>query len=232
MKKFFVTIGLILGLTTGVFASSYKNVTISPEARSIISSLRLSSDFVKISTFDGVGYYALKYNDVSVEFYYLSNTKITEISYKDLYNYKKSGNHEGKMKRGTYIQVETKVSPYNKDKADCESFIKAVAPNHSKVHRKGALVLPNYKIKSGTVIYSHSNSKHNGHIAILLKITKNYIWVMDQNAYIYKKKYGSHNGGIVGIHKIKFKERCSKTDTECYYDNSNAYNYSVIRFKE
>ena len=238
MKKVFVTIGLILGLTTGIFASSYENATISPEARSIISSLQLSSDFTKVSTFDGVGYYALNYNDVSAEFEYLANTKLTDISYRDLYNYIKNGNHEGSMKRGTYIQFETKVSPYNQDKADCESFVKAVAPDYKHPIKRGGPLYPNSKVKAGTVIVSHSSTqpgnKHTGHIAILLAVKKDYIWVMDQNFYVYRGHFTdkTKKGGIIGIHKIMFKKKATKADGDAYYDNTNAYNYSIARSKK
>lgn len=135
---------------------------------------------------------------------------------------------------GNYLQLETNIYPYNKYTANCLSFIKSVTPDLIKDKvKKGTAIYPNMNIKAGAIIASNHGNGHNGHTAILLLVKKDYIWVMDQNAYVYR---GHHNddpkkGGIVGIHKIKFIKKCKKNEA-CYYNKLNAYNYYTIRVKK
>jgi len=229
MKKFLLSVILFLGLAVHVNAGQV--VTISSEAANIINSLK-SSDFVAANTGDPVGKtYLLKFNAKTVDFGDLYKTSVEEFVDSELKFPKNPVS-------GSFIQVRSTRANKLK-KGVCISFIIAITkPNiWSKdilfdENNEGIRLFPDAKIKAGTIIFSplekdkKGNIIEKGHIAILLKVTKDFIWVMDQNSYI--KLLDSRHEGIIEIHKIMFKSKVNKSSSDEYYDAKNAYNYHVL----
>lgn len=226
MNKFFITLGLVLGLISTANATSYKDVVISDRAASIIKSLKLSKNF-NVKKINGKKYYALKYDDMSSEFVYLENSYIDDFSEDDLTN---------NLRVGRYVQVNSSL--LSNDKGDCKHFVKSLsnAPeSYSVKENYGNRLSPNLKIKYGTIIVSHPKKNVSGHTAIVLYVGKKYIWVMDQNSYIKQKGFSNSTEGptrgIVGIHRIKFKNYTNFWQNG-YYDDTNAYNYHALQVKK
>ncbi|MDQ7022078.1 MAG: hypothetical protein Q9M97_00850 [Candidatus Gracilibacteria bacterium] len=196
MKKFFVTIGLILGLTTGISAGGYKNVVITDTAASIIKSLRLSKNFTS-KRINGQTTYALLYDDISSEFVYIANAEVVEISNTELRN---------NLKAGIYMQLNSTI--FDKDVYGiCRSFTKSLAPdypNNITSRNYSYRLVPNLNIKYGTIIASNASvsKSKRGHVAVLLYVGSKYIWVMDQNSFVKTKADKSR--GIIEIHKNTF----------------------------
>ena len=230
MKKFLLSVILFLGLAVHVNAGQV--VTISSEAANIINSLK-SSDFVAANTGDPVGKtYLLKFNAKTVDFGDLYKTSVEEFVDSELKFPKNPVS-------GSFIQVNSNQRfPLGKNyDGICKSFAIVVAKQDLmqklKYKTEGTRLFPNAKIRAGTIIFSHTKKDSNGnvlykgHIAILLKVSKNYIWVIDQNFYV-KVDGDSVARGVVEIHKIMFGSEVDESNPDEYYDNKNAYNYHVL----
>jgi hypothetical protein len=243
MKKIIVILAIMLSLVSVSFGSVYKDLVINDKAKNIMDSFRISSDFYKARSKHNNKYYdvyVLKNNTKSQR---LANeigdawddsfsSSQLDISYQGSSGgYKALANSENRYMN--FIQVNSYkdgIRDWTKLSGVCISFVLALTDyERNEWKKRGDYLSPSSNLNPGTVIASKINDD-SGHIAILVQITKNYIWLMDQNSFVKLDEYAAgnsrHERGVVTLHKIYFGDKSDSSN-----NLMNAYNYSAIKVR-